>query len=421
MLRRIPAVLLTILISLPAFAAARITYDIKGVPTPIGWAPTAFPLRYEIDSRLAALGPSIAATVERAFAAWQRVEDARVRFESKGIVEGANARADDRLVVGVAEGLLRDQGAVALTTYTWDTESGRMLDADISIDPSLFDGRVDAQLALVHEVGHLLGLDHSAVLSSVMYPYVGPPGGGSDLDSDDLLAIASVYPRADPALRGATLQGRVYGDSGAIFGAQVVAVNEHGHAVGTALTDANGDFALTGVPPGQYRMYAEPLDGPVSAHALQGVWRLADPTPFPTRFFGPPLTVESGRVYGNLVVTTGGAVELNPRLIGVSPANGAEISLSTTPVYVSAGQTLKLTVGGDGFVSGMTEFEVLDPAFQRISEFSWWDSAVSAVFRIDPSASKASSIVLVRSGRETATLTGALRLRGAERVRAVRK
>ncbi len=398
------------------------TYDIKGAATAIEWTPASFPLRYEVDPRVAQLSPNAGAMVDRAFAAWAAVPDANLRFESRGFAAGVTATENpDRVVVSVMDDLLRGQGAVALTAYTYDTETGHMLDADIRIDPSLFNGTVNAQQALAHEVGHVLGLDHSAVISATMYPFVGADGTTSELDSDDRIAIAAMYPRSDPALFGATLQGRVTGDHGGIFAAQVVAVSADGQPVGTVLTNATGDFTISGIPPGRYRLYAEPLDGPVLVDSLQGTWRSAGAVSFPTEFFGPPIDVESGKVYGNLFLNAAGAVTLNPRLIGVTPPDKVEVSLTSKPVMVQSGDTVRLTIAGEGFTSGMTTFEVLNPAFRRVSEFEWWGGAVSATYAVGPDARATSAVILVSSGRESATLTGALRVQRVSKTRSVRK
>jgi len=422
MFRRIPAVSLALSLTLPLLAATRMTYEIKGAATPIEWAPTAFPLRYEVDQRVAQLSPNAVAMVDRAFATWAAIPDANLRFESRGVAANITA-ADhaDRVIVSVADDLLRGQGAVALTAYTYDTDTGRMLDADIRVDPSLFDGSVNAQSALTHEVGHVLGLDHSAVLSATMYPYVGSDGTPTELDSDDRIAIAAMYPRTDPAMLGATLQGRVTGDQGGIFAAQVVAVSMDGQPVGTVLTNATGDFTISGIPPGRYRLYAEPLDGPVVVDSLQGTWRSAKSSSFPTEFFADPIDVESGKLYGNLVVNAAGPVTLNPRLIGVSAVGTREVSLTSKPVTARPGDSVRLTIAGDGFTSGMTTFDVLNPAFKRVSDYEYWGGAVSATYTIDANAKAESSVVLVKSGRETATLTGALRVYRTPKARSVRQ
>ena len=419
MTRRFAAVLLTLSIMTPLFAATRMTFEIQGSATAIEWAPTSFPLRYDIDRRVTSLHPNAATMVERAFTTWQSVPDVSLRFESRGVVPSASPGADG-ISVTVADDLLSGQGAIAVTAYTFDSATGRMLDADIRLDPSIFSGEVNAQAVLEHEVGHTLGLDHSAVLTAVMYPYVGPEDSIAQLDADDRIAISTMYPQNDPTLRGATLQGRVLGDDGGIFAAQVVAVNALGHPVASGLTNVTGDFALVGVPAGRYRLYVEPLDGPVVVSSLQGTWRQATLKPFPTEFFDAAIDVENGKVYGNLVVNAAGPVRLNPRVIGATDPSATSVSLNSAPVTVRPGQTVKLTVGGDGFTSGMTEFEILNPAFRRISEFEYWGDAVSATFTIAPDAASASGVIVVHNGNEIATLTGALRIYTGRKARAIR-
>lgn len=393
------------------------TYDINGRPTPLEWAPTAFPLGYEIDRRLAEANAALPAMIDRAFDAWASIPDANIRFQPRGAVANAVRGNDGRIVVSLAEDLFRDQSALAMTTYTFDG-TGRFTDVDIQIDRALLSGDYNIDTALRHEVGHLLGLDHSAVLSAVMYPFVASGDTPPAFDSDDRIGITAAYPKTDPTLIGATLQGRVMGDRGGIFGAQVVAVNERGEPVSTALTTISGEFTLAGIPAGQYRIYAEPLDGPVDVSSLQGSWRQATGAAFPTQFYdGPPFAVENGKVYGNLVVNTAGAVQLNPRWVGRTKSSADALSLTTSPVCVKGGETVTLAIAGDGFTSGMTEFEVLNPAFRRVSDFSWGGNYVSATFAIDPDVDTSSAVIVVKNGRDSATLTGGLRISKGERFR----
>jgi hypothetical protein len=253
-----------------------------------------------------------------------------------------------------------------------------------------------------------------------MFPHVTRGNDELAFDTDDRLAIAATYPKSDPSLLGATLQGRVLGDRGAIFAAQVVAVNDRGAPVATALTDNTGGFTIVGLPAGAYRLYAEPLDGPMKTSDLRGVWRDASTVSFPTQFYGETLRVENGKVYGNLVLSAnGGQARLNPQLIGSAPVGTNGFSLSREVVVVKPGQTFDLAVAGDGFTSGMTELDILNPAFRRVSDYRYAADYVSATYTVDANAGAGSAVILVKSGNESATLTGALRIHRTARGRAV--
>jgi hypothetical protein len=398
----------------PLIAAVRLTYPVAGAPIQVTW-PQNKTIKYEVDETVAAkYGP----TIEKAFAAWTAVTDANVKFESAGV---GNVRwgQDGVNSVTALDTLFKDQGFLALTTNWYDSK-GVMTEADIQVDSTLVGSSYPALSTIEHEVGHLLGLDHSAVLSSIMYPYVSKDTT-PNLDSDDRIAISGVYPRVDPALVGATLTGRVVNDSGGVYAAQVVAVNDRGEPVATGLTETTGDFTLEGVPAGNYRLYAEPLDGPVDSHNLAGVYASQKLTTFPTRFLSTsPMRVESGKVYGNLTINVSGAPpRLNPKYIGATPST-TDFALSSSPVTLKPASTMSVAVGGDGFTSGMTTFEVLNPNVKRVSDFHYASNFVWATFQVGADAPASSSTIQVSSGNESAMLTGALRIDGVVRARAVR-
>ena len=89
------------------------------------------------------------------------------------------------------------------------------------------------------------------------------------------------------------------------------------------------------------------------------------------------------------------------------------------PLELRAGQTVSIALGGDGFLGGITTFEILNPGFKRISDFKWSANYVSATFEVLLNAPTGSVVVLAHSGNDSAALTGALRVEPKLRTRAV--
>lgn len=410
--------ILLVLVAMPAAAATKITYTIQGSPTAVRWETSSFPLTVSVDRRVIEAFPGAQQVVERAFSAWTTMPDADIRFQPLEISDNLRSGNDKRNVVTLADGLMSGQGALAITTYTFDDTTGRFLDADIQLDKSLLQSDYNIQMTVQHEIGHMLGLDHSPVLSSVMYPYVGHGTATPVFDNDDTNGMTTTYPNRSVELLGGTLRGRVIGDQGGIFAAQVVAINSVGQPVATTLTDNAGEFTLQALPPGKYRVYAEPLDGPVDRNNLNGVYRLAKVVNFPTKFISDEIDLSNGQIVGNLHVAAAGVATLNPRWIGASYTGRQDFSLTTSSIAVKPGDTVMLAVAGDGFTSGMTTFEVMTPGFRRVSDFKWSSNFVSATFVIDSAVPAGSAVILVKNGNDSATLTGALRVQKSLRRRA---
>jgi hypothetical protein len=418
-MKTLAAAAIAVTLAIPAFSSTRLTYQIRATEVQVAWPQNSFPLKYEVDRRVMNASPEAGSIVDRAFAQWAAAVDTNVAFTNGGVGDRFTAGKDGRNTISIADELFSGQRFIALTT-NWYDDDGTMREGDIQLDPSTLNGTYNLQQVVAHEIGHVLGLDHSAVISSVMYPYVGR-GGTTALDSDDRVAISSIYPKPEPVLRGATLKGRVTNDGGGIFAAQVVAVSETGEPVATGLTNAQGDFVIEGVPAGRYRLYVEPLDGPVDVRNLSGVWQSAKSTSFPTKFADGSVDVRAGMIYGNLSLSTNGSSRLNPRWIGVTKADSNDITLAASPIALKGGQQMSIAVGGDGFTSGMTTFEVLNPGFRRIGDFRYASNYTMATFEIAQDTAPGSAVILVRSGNETATLTGALRIEGTARTRVARR
>jgi hypothetical protein len=101
-----------------------------------------------------------------------------------------------------------DLGAIAITTVTFETNEGRLLDADVEVNDAGFDftatdqcngSQMDLQNTLTHEFGHVLGLDHTTVADATMFPSA-PACDTSKrtLADDDIQAICTIYPAGQP-------------------------------------------------------------------------------------------------------------------------------------------------------------------------------------------------------------------------------
>jgi hypothetical protein len=94
---------------------------------------------------------------------------------------------------------------IALTSVFFDTESGEILDVDIEVNAEHFElttaienPRTDICNALTHEVGHVLGLDHSTDPEATMYRSARTGETSKrDLNADDIAGISAIYPVAD--------------------------------------------------------------------------------------------------------------------------------------------------------------------------------------------------------------------------------
>ncbi len=156
--------------------------------------------------------------------------------------------------------------------------AGQIVDADILFNPnSQFSmgasSGQDLQTVATHEIGHFFGLDHSGVVRAVMFPFA--PDVQTSLGYDDVAGIAALYPKGSPDVATGVITGTVrFTNDGGVFGAHVFAQSVTNALpfpagirktpIGT-LTFTDGTYRITGVPPDQYIVTAEPLDDPMTA------------------------------------------------------------------------------------------------------------------------------------------------------------
>jgi hypothetical protein len=91
---------------------------------------------------------------------------------------------------------------VAKTTVSFDPDSGEILDADIEINHAFNNFTIsdteivyDLESVLTHEVGHLIGIDHSPDFTATMYASYQPETiEQRTLEIDDIEAACASYP-----------------------------------------------------------------------------------------------------------------------------------------------------------------------------------------------------------------------------------
>lgn len=259
------------------------------------------------------------------------------------------------------------------TRVFFDRETGNIAEADISINPHPraedgtqlqfstdgTPGTYDLEATFTHEIGHLLGLDHSAVLSSTMQgrqafngTFGLPALTERTLSEDDRQKIRSLY---GPKVRLGRIEGRladnrVAGSLTPLDGVNVWAENvANGRVIASDVTAEDGTYKLEGLAPGQYRVIVAAASDAQKFRSFELSNQVAVKADVAT-----PLN-------SNLVPLQPSV--LNPRMIGLNA------ELSTVALPLAPGKRVKIYLGGEGVdqvpgtsISVNSPFFTVDPA-----------------------------------------------------------
>lgn len=116
----------------------------------------------------------VAAQIDASYAAWAAVQDAYVSVNAESASGPPAVALDDGNLVFFTSDWPAGNEALAITT-TWTNESGAIVQYDIRINATIpwsVTGAPDAfdlQAAMTHEVGHVLGFDHTPVEDATMF------------------------------------------------------------------------------------------------------------------------------------------------------------------------------------------------------------------------------------------------------------
>lgn len=142
-------------------------------------------------------------TIKEAASAWERVSD--IKFVYQGITsQSLSNKPDDKFIIGWLDESVFEARFGKYSGYVslwWLNNSRNMVDGEVSINlgaPKMqkinsFKG------AMTHELGHVIGLDHSDESESVMFaePYH-TPEYQQTLRADDILGASTLYPPSFP-------------------------------------------------------------------------------------------------------------------------------------------------------------------------------------------------------------------------------
>jgi len=245
------------------------------------------PVRWYATNRGAAgVTPSeFQTTLARGFATWEAVPTASITFQFAGFI-GAEPFDDDGISVLGFQSAPEMDRVLGATTFVADIVTGEIIESDIFFntfftwstaatgDPASF----DLQAVATHEIGHFIGLGHSAlgetevrptggrrVIASgaVMFPISFGRGNIADrtLQPDDIAGVSDLYPDGEFETRTGVAHGKVrIGDRGA-QGAHVIAFNPTtGDSIAGFALGTGGEFQIAGLTPGPHAIRVEPLD-----------------------------------------------------------------------------------------------------------------------------------------------------------------
>ena len=428
-------------------------------------------IQIALSTSLTASSPAIKAdsdvegAVRRALNSWGRaanVSFVEVTSKLQSVSPVNNGDGVSLITVAATEenlALFKDGNTTARTRVFYDPDTGDISEADVVINPFPYSadgplqfstdetaGTYDLESTLAHELGHFLGLTHSHVIGATMQPtqalngtYGLPAITERTLSEADEAAVRSLYQITEKlgAIEG-RIQSSIDGNLVPVTTGHVwIEDLETGRVIAGSLTNARGQFSLSGVPTGDYRALVEYVDvAPSDAAASTAASTLTTgataelPTIVDRRSSLRQRAFRSIEIASRLRVSAEKQTSLNyilvppqnsvpvlrPRFIGV---NG---ELSTVPVPVTAGKKITISVAGEGLDlipgSGLvfnSPFISVDQASLGLPQLRGSTPVISFDLTIAPDAPPGDySVRLQANSGEVAYLVGSIKVSPAK-------
>jgi len=250
----------------------------------INWAGRTISYRVTNRDANGVTAAQLQTAIAQCFDEWGRPDNVEISTQYAGLTTLEPDVRDGQNVLGFQfrPDLDRTLGS---TSFQTNNNTGALISADIFLNTNFQwsvasagqSGRFDVLSIMTHEIGHLLGLGHSALgetnqsgggrsvigKRAVMFPIAYGPGSIEDrtLEADDIAGITDIYGGSAAEHELGSIGGRVTLNGAGIFGAHITAINiTTGEMVSGFSLNQAGDFAISAMKPGMYLVRAEPLD-----------------------------------------------------------------------------------------------------------------------------------------------------------------